>query len=265
VKYSIGSLENSLHSTSWYFTKTLPPASPRLHCFEFRKPAYLGTTGFPVKEEIQMKRSFKGLMCALGALTLALLFGPKANAACGVPSLPTAHPSAWYPQDGRAQLKLAAFDDHDEDGDGASIVGMWHVTFVAQTVNGSSIPDPGMQIDNALVVWHGDHTEIMNSMRPPQDGNFCLGVWERTGPRNYQLNHFAWFANQFPNGTNNGIGDPVGPTHFVEQVTLSPDGKHYTGSFTLTAYDTSGNQVLSFTGVITGERINMTTTVGDLL
>lgn len=30
----------------------------------------------------------------------------------------------------------------------------------------------------------------MNSLRPPQDGNFCLGVWEQTGRSKYYLNHF---------------------------------------------------------------------------
>jgi hypothetical protein len=49
-------------------------------------------------------------------------------------------------------------------------------------------------IDNALVVWHSDYTEIMNSGRPPQDGDFCLGVWEQVGKSKYKLNHFAWGA-----------------------------------------------------------------------
>ncbi len=31
-------------------------------------------------------------------------------------------------------------------------------------------------VDNAFVQWHSDGTEIMNSRRPAQDGNFCLGV-----------------------------------------------------------------------------------------
>jgi hypothetical protein len=46
---------------------------------------------------------------------------------------------------------------------------------------------------------------------------------------------------------------------------VSPDGKSYSGTFTLDAYDTSGNIATSFTGVITGTRITLDTTVGDLL
>ena len=130
--------------------------------------------------------------------------------------------------------------------------------------NGASIPDT--VIDSALVVWHSDKTEIMNSGRPPQDGDFCMGVWEHTRNSNkYKLNHFAWGSNAFPTDPPTEIGPPAGPTHIVEEVTLSPDGEHYTGPFTLDAYDTSGNISTSFTGVITATRITMATKVGDLL
>ena len=97
-------------------------------------------------------------------------------------------------------------------------MGMWHVIFTAKTSFGKDIPDT--VIDNALAVWHSDKTEIMNSVRAPQDGNFCLGVWEKTGRSTYYLNHFPWFSNEFPNDTNNGIGMPVGPT-------ISPKRSHW--------------------------------------
>ena len=82
----------------------------------------------------------------------------------------------------------------------------------------------------------------MNSARPPQDGNFCMGVWKRTGHNNYYaLNHFAWLANDTENAPS-GIDNRSGPTRFFEEILLSPDGNHYSGSFTLDAYD-AGNQV----------------------
>ena len=56
---------------------------------------------------------------------------------------------------------------------------MWHATFTAWG-NQPGPPD-GTQLDNALVTWHSDGTELMNSARPPQDGNFCMGVWKKTG------------------------------------------------------------------------------------
>ena len=79
-----------------------------------------------------------------------------------------------------------------------SIVGMWHVVFTAQTQNGEAIPVPGgAVIDNSVVVWHSDGTEIMNSSRSAQDGNFCLGVWKQTGYRTYLLNHIPWQGNVY--------------------------------------------------------------------
>jgi len=201
------------------------------------------------------------LVPAVGALVLALAMLPGALAQCGMPSK-LIKPSSWHPQFGGAQLMRTGMDDGDSE-DSPSIVGMWHVLFTAKTVNGNPIPDT--VIDNALAVWHSDHTEIMNSVRPPQDGNFCLGVWKQIGKMKYYLNHFPWFGNAFPNNTNNGIGDPVGPTHITETVKLSPDGSHFTGSFTLTAYDTSGNQTIAFTGAVSGTRVTTSTTIGDLL
>jgi hypothetical protein len=143
-----------------------------------------------------------------------------------------------------------------------SIVGMWHVTFTAQ---GNEVgPPDGTPLDNALVTWHSDGTELMNSARPPQDGNFCMGVWKKIGNNKYKLNHFAWLGNDTANAPG-GIGNPAGPTRFVEEITLSPDGNHYSGKFTLDAYDTLGNQVAHILGVVAGTRITLDTTVGDLL
>jgi hypothetical protein len=196
---------------------------------------------------------------ALVTLVLAVASAPAALAQCGMPSK-LIKPSAFHPAIEDAVPRASTLNDL---GVGQSIVGMWHVLFTAQTMNGSAIPDT--VIDNALSVWHNDHTEIMNSVRPPQDGNFCLGVWQQTGRSSFYLNHFAWFANQFPNDTNNGIGDPVGPTRFTESVTVAPDGNHFTGTFTLTAYDTRGNVMIAFTGALSGTRITTSTTTADLL
>jgi len=185
---------------------------------------------------------------------------PSALAQCGMPTK-LAKPSAWHPQMGGAHvMRTAGYEEEN----GPSIVGMWHVTFTAKTSNGKDIPET--VVDNALAVWHSDKTEIMNSVRPPQDGNFCLGVWEQTGRNTYYLNHFPWFSNQFPNDTNNGIGEPVGPTRITETITLASDCNHFSGTFTLDAYDTTGKiDLQSFTGVVTATRITTATTIPDLL
>jgi hypothetical protein len=203
-----------------------------------------------------MKTNKSGLVSAIGALVVALAMVPSAIAQCGMP-MKLIKPSNWQPQFQGARLIRADWGEGE-----AGIVGMWHVIFTATTSNGASIP--GMVIDNSLAVWHADHTEIMNSVRPPQDGNFCLGVWEQTGRNKYYLNHFPWFANQFPNETDNGIGNPVGPTRITETITLGPDGNHFIGSFTLDAYDTSFNKVQSFTGSLAGTRVTVNTKITDL-
>jgi hypothetical protein len=138
---------------------------------------------------------------------------------------------------------------------------MWHVTLTAQG-NAEGPPD-GTPLDNALVVWHSDKTEIMNSARPPQDGNFCMGVWEKTGRNRYRLNHFAWLANDTANAPI-GVGNPTGPVQIVEDVILSPDGNHYAGTFVTDAYDASNTRIAHVIGVIAATRITVNTPESSL-
>ena len=197
----------------------------------------------------------------LVALVLALATVPSALAQCGL-STKLTKPSSWQPKMGSAHLMNTALDgDHDEDS--PSIVGMWHVIFTANTFNGAAIPDT--MIDNAMVVWHSDGTEIMNSDRPAQDGNFCLGVWEQTGKFKYFLNHMPWQGNDTANAPG-GIGNPTGGAQIIEIVNLSQDGKSYSGTFTLTAYNTDGTPAgVQFTGTLAATRVTVNTKITDLL
>jgi hypothetical protein len=201
-----------------------------------------------------MYSCYKSRILVLGFVSCCLLVA-TAHAGCGDSKLTLRRQSLEGIQAGPASLQLVA-DSTDP------IVGMWHVTFTAWG-NEPGPPD-GTPIDNALVTWHSDGTELMNSARPPQDGDFCMGVWKRTGVNKYKLNHFAWLANDSANAPG-GIGNPNGPTRIFEEITLGPDGKHYTGKFTLDAYDTLGNQVAHIVGNIAATRITLSTTVGDLL
>jgi hypothetical protein len=198
----------------------------------------------------------------LVALVLFLATAPSALAQCGL-STKLTKPSSWQPQMGRARLMNAGFSG-DDDEDSPSIVGMWHVVFTAHSMNGEAIPAPGAVIDNSVVVLHSDGTEIMNSSRPAQDGNFCLGVWKKTGRLSYFLNHIPWQGND-PSGGAGGIGNPAGGAQILEQITLSPDGNHYSGQFTETAYDPAGNIEVSFTGTLSATRITTATKFTDLL
>jgi hypothetical protein len=218
-------------------------APPPVHCLGGGALRYLGSTpAIPGRGENQMKTKNCRLLTAAGALVLAMAMVPGALAQCGLSSK-LLKPSSWQPQMGGAHVVRAPFGRFDDDDDSPSIVGMWHVVFTAKTFNGAAIPNT--MIDNALVQWHSDKTEIMNSARPAQDGDFCIGVWAKTGRSTYHLNHFAWLGGSDTANAPSGIGNPPGPTRLVETVTLSEDGNHYSGTFKLDAYDTSNNLAVS--------------------
>src|SRR5579885_2957796 len=167
----------------------------------------------------------------LVGLLAAGLLAATAVAQCGMSyKLPKMHRQAWEVSDSAAALQLVSSSNDP-------VTGMWHATFTAEG-NPEGPPD-GTVIDNSLVTWHADGTEIMNSNRPPQDGQFCQGVWKKTGNRTYTLNHFAWGGNDTSGGTT-GIGNPAGPTRLVENITLSADGNSFSGTFSLKATDPSG-------------------------
>jgi hypothetical protein len=193
------------------------------------------------------------------ALAFALAMIPTAMAQCML-SKKVLKPANWSGSHLAGQrLVQAAVQKPDDDDDDLSIVGMWHVTFTALTSSGAPINNP---FDDAIVVWHKDGTEIMNSSRPAQDGNFCLGVWAKTGKQKYFLNHIPWAGND-PANAPGGIGNPQSGAQLLEHVTLSPRGNSYSGTFTLTAY-TNKQPVATFTGVLTATRITTGTSITDL-
>ena len=205
-----------------------------------------------------MKMITKQWALALGVFALVLTAAPAALASCGSINLPLPHHSSFQLNDGQVRLMPSAFlKGGDDDDDGVSIVGMWHVVFTGQSENGGtySLPQP---FDNSIVIWHSDGTEIMNSSRPAQDGNFCLGVWQQTGRRQYFLNHIPWQGNDPTGNTQDGA-------QMLEKITLSADGNSYSGKFTFQAYDNTGAPSLAVTGTLTATRITPSTPFGSLL
>jgi len=206
-----------------------------------------------------MKPPLKKFALAVGISLIGTLLSGNAFAGCGDSTKSklgaSMLPQMWDGQSG-SFLPISASSSDDR------IVGMWHVTFTAEG-NESGPPD-GTPIDNSLVVWHSDHTEIMASSRPAQDGDICMGIWEKTGKSKYKLNHLAWFSNDTANAPS-GIGNPTGPARLLEEVTLSADGKQYAGTFAVDAYDLAGNQIAHIVGTIAATRVTIDTKVSDLL
>ena len=138
------------------------------------------------------RRMWNVAAAALGVLVFGVVFAGNARAGCGDFGWNgTAITPQWLPSIAPAPNRTAlAFRETPQDvqPDGGSIVGMWKFKFIAQ--NSPPIPD-GTLIDAGFAQWHSDGTEITNSSRDPRTGNFCLGVWTKTGASTYKLAHQA--------------------------------------------------------------------------
>jgi hypothetical protein len=195
-----------------------------------------------------MRTRFWNYVTVTNALAFALVMIPNALAQCGV-SAKVAKSAGWSrshlaaPHLMRAALQRWDNDDEREP----SIVGMWHVKFTALTQDGAPV---NMTLDDSIVVWHSDGTEIMNSSRPAEDGNFCLGVWAKVGKLRYVLNHIPWGGNDAANAPN-GIGNPQTGHQLREAISLSRDGNTYSGNFAARAYDQNKQPGPLLTGVLT--------------
>jgi hypothetical protein len=214
-----------------------------------------------------MKVALKTMIYSFAGLASLFLLCANAYAGCGFYGGPVSQhvkPAAWHPNIDSTHFMRAALFTDDDNRDRPSIVGMWHVIFTAHTINGTAIPpDSYPMIDNALVVFHSDQTEIMESARPAQDGNFCMGVWEKTGARSYYLNHLPWLGNDTANAPG-GIGNPTAGAQIIERLTVNEEGNKYSGSFSLVAYNLDGSKAITFTGVVVATRITPSTPFSSL-
>jgi hypothetical protein len=184
----------------------------------------------------------------LGAGILMTTFVPKANAGCG-------DLRDWQGPFQFVQLSPQSAEAEKANARGAngpSIVGFWSVQFVSKgnTTRTPPIPD-GALVDFGYNQWHSDGTELLNSgMHAPATQNFCLGVWGQTGFLAYEVNHFALSYD----ATSGALAANV---NIHEQVTLSPSGDSYTGTFTIDVYDLKGNHVDHIAGTLQGTRLTV--------
>jgi hypothetical protein len=202
-----------------------------------------------------MKIPVRKLMVVLTSIAAGALWVPTASAVCANPTI-GAHlkPQAWERFGGVPANLLRTAED-----EGPTMVGMWHVEFIADG-NGPGLPPDGTVVDNGLSTWHSDGTEETLDSRPPQTGDVCLGVWTQDGVRHYKLNHFGI---AFDPATNPNA--PLGYAHIPQDIILSADGKTFTGTFTLTQYDSTGNVLVQIKGNLVGTRVTLSTTVANLL
>jgi len=179
---------------------------------------------------------WKAFTTALSSLALITLLAGSAKAGCGDQPEQKGNPLQW-------KLKPAAFVLVDRDND--PIVGMWNVQFTSG----------GTTIDFGYSQWHSDGTEIMNSGgHTPASGNFCLGVWAKTGHNSYQVNHIAL---SYVPSLDPPYGTLAATVNIREYVTLDHSGNTFTGTFTFDITPVSGTGPPQIAGTITGQRITV--------
>ena len=201
-----------------------------------------------------MKTISRAFTMTVSAGIFVTLFVSNAFAGCGDLNLQgpfefakTSEASSLVPKSDEASASARG-------GFGVSIVGLWKFQLISKgnTGHNPSIPD-GALIDYGFRQWHSDGTEIQNSAGVP-GGGFCLGVWGQTGFLTFELNHFPIAFNPTSGAVANYI-------NIREQVTLSPSGDSYTGTFTEDIYDPKGNHVDHLAGTVVGTRITVDSSI----
>jgi hypothetical protein len=193
-----------------------------------------------ISKEKDMKMTWKKMSAVLGLVLAGALLTATAAAQCSnTEALPKAklHRQSWEVGRDGASLNLVS-DSTDP------IVGMWRFQFLVGTT----------VIDQGIVQWHSDGTEMTNSSRNPDTQSFCMGVWQKVGDSSYKLNHYAISWDPTTSTTT-----PQGLANIRETLRLAKDGNSFTGTFVINQYDESGNLLANVSGTLTGYRINVNT------
>jgi hypothetical protein len=154
--------------------------------------------------------------------------------------------------DYRADYRLVDEDSSDwREQPKPAITGLWYFKYLSKGNTG--IRD-GVTLDEGNTIWFADGNEMTSSaMRAPDTGSICLGTWERTGDRTYELNHIGLSWDPVHNVT-------AGPAFIKQFVTLEKGADKYTGVVTIIQYKADGKTVdIELKGVITASRVTVNT------
>jgi uncharacterized protein (DUF2147 family) len=125
-----------------------------------------------------------------------------------------------------------------------TVIGLWHAIYTDTS---------GAVFNDSFKSWHVDGTEVESAFLSPGGGNVCMGVWKQTDFRTVKLHHTGWLYNvDTPKAT--------ATNYFTvdEVVTVAPNGKTYTGTFTFKVWTFDGTAVLKeVTGTIAATRITV--------
>lgn len=164
-------------------------------------------------------RLSRGALTTLAAASLVLV-AADARAGCGAFLGPHQSAPAHLPMltQAEGEAQDAVQDARDP------VVGVWYVVYTSG----------GKTFNETVDTWHSDGTEFESAYLPVLAGNICEGVWKPTGWHKVRNHHVGWLFDAVKGGTANGTFT------IDENITVSNDGKTYTGSFTFQPYDITG-------------------------
>ena len=212
-----------------------------------------------------LMRSSKALLTNVAFAVLGIALMQASHAGCDQYDPPSKSAVDWRSSssgsprfihaDYRVEYRLVDDDDWSGWHEHAKppITGLWYFKYLSKGNTALGIPD-GATLDQGNTIWFADGNEMTSSaMRAPDTGSICLGTWERTGDRTYELNHIgnSW--------------DPVhnvaaGPAFIKQYVTLEKGAEQYTGVVTIIQYEADGKTVaIELKGIIVATRETVNT------
>jgi hypothetical protein len=208
-----------------------------------------------------LTRSSKALLTNLAFAVLGIAFMQASYAGCGQYDPPSKSVVDWRspassgsPRFIRADYRLVDDDSSDwREHAKPAITGLWYFKYLSKGNTALGIPD-GATLDAGNTIWFADGNEMTSSaMRAPDTGSICLGTWERTGDRTYELNHIGLSWDPVHNVT-------AGPAFIKQFVTLENGADQYTGVVTIIQYKADGTSVdIELKGVIVANRLTVNT------
>ena len=164
-----------------------------------------------------------------------------------VPSIPFVSPQ---------QNESLNHQEGEESNKHASIVGMWHLIYTAESESGAPIfPPTPFQFLESFKTWHADGTEFENAFMPPTGGNICFGVWKESNHGSVKLHHIGLTFDSMGRVSNIFTVD--------EKDTVASNGKTYSGTFDFKLWPPNfdavgvGSPVAEVTGTTLGTRITV--------
>jgi hypothetical protein len=202
-------------------------------------------------------RSSKALLTNLAVAAFGIAFMHTSHAGCGQYDAPGKSAVDWRSPSSSDSLRFIHADYRSDDWREAPkppITGLWYFQYLSKGNTALGIPD-GAPLDAGNTIWFADGNEMTSSaMRAPDTGSICLGTWERTGERTYELNHIGNSWDPVHNVT-------AGPAFIKQFVTLEPGADKYTGVVTIIQYKADGKSVdIELKGIIVASRQTVNTT-----